>query len=997
MFPFTVLTFLFFLFPSPWMMGNHQLTKPQYLDSLTKYIYRDTIRFKYWLAQAIKVANQSGDRVYYLKIIRNHQLNFAALNHKVYEWNRLLQEIESLSSALGDKAKEVVFDPLIDLQIQRAIYQQSLFQNNNAIELFKKSDALLQRLPKDSAVCYNQFYVAYWLASVYKKTGAVDAAITQYMRALTLLKAYEAKISHPGQVPYASNISVAIGNLYLSKGAHSTAYTYFKDAEKQLSAFHKTAPEYLKTDTLGAIHNLKYNLVNYYNQLKKHDQALVLLHDIKKNLGDNGAYQARCYLGLGDVFALQGKNDLALAHFQQAEKSFIAIYGPKNPAPAQVNLKIAQLYTTQQRWAEALQAYHQVLLNTMHHFEELSPWANPRRIVVVEVYGKLELLAALQGKSTTYFALYQTEHSPALLEKAQACNTLAIKLIDDVKSNLFLDSDRLFQMQHHYSVYEQAIQIALAQQKENPNQKTNISNLVFSFIEQSKGLLLQAVFNRGLAQNWNDPQLKLLQEKERNLKYLLARKEEELNRKNIPLNLDPTYLKRSHEFHTWMQEAKRISPQYFQRKYKPGYVDLQVFQQQTLKDDQALIEFFWGEKKLTTLLVTKYKVHIYQREIGPLQDSLVQFQALLTESATSPLTSLRHRFNNLSHHLYQQLLATALKNLGPNCTQLSIVRDGPLEYLPFELLDRFPDKTIHEAISAKEFLIQRFSIAYAQSATLLHEQEQMPIPKARHFFACFAPTYPDINLTSSTSNAVASRLSAFNLPAAQAEAEVISRKIVGGKLYQGKHASESSFKLKAADYSILHLPMHAHADDEKPEASELLFTLPNPNSSEDAHFKAWELYGFPLHAQMIVLSACQTGHGKFQRGEGAQSLAYAFFNAGVPSIVSSQWNAEDLATRKIMESFYRYLRQGFSKAKALQMAKLEYLRQENPHPLYWAHLIVSGNVEPIHFPLSSWLSRNRNLFLWIMVLIVFLAGGMYLQKKRAQSIRFIVKVYFLVM
>jgi CHAT domain-containing protein len=664
---------------------------------------------------------------------------------------------------------------------------------------------------------------------------------------------------------------------------------------------------------------------------------------------------------LGEVFVLQKKNDLALEHFHQAEKLFSTIFGMPNPYPAQANLKIAQIHENQEQWEAALLAYHKVLLNTIHNYKDNSIWSNPNNILAQGVYGKLELLTALQGKTRVYFALHRAKPDLNMLERAKITSRLAIQLIDSIRSGLFLDTDRLFQTDQHYAVYEQAIEIAQELRRYAPEKEKELQGDIFRLIEKSKGLLLQAVFNRGMSENWNDPKLAQIQEEERQWKYILAQYEAKLQgeKNRIPANLQNEYLGRLHEFHNWMQKAKTTNPEYYQRKYEPQYITLQKFQQQSLQPQQALIEYYWGERKLTTLVITQNQVRVYQQEISPLQDSLKQFQQLMTESVSSPLKALRHRFNNLSHHLYMQLLAPALKDLGSSYRQLSIVRDGPLEYLPFELLDVAYDKSANEAISAQEFLVNRYPISYAHSATLLHEQKNVPILPNQSFFAAFAPSFPK----QASNNKVAMRLGSYNLPAAQAEAFQLSKKIVGGRLYKDDRASERSFKLNASRYAILHLPLHAFADDESPESSELLFTQPNPDSMDDGHFKAWELYGVQLKAQMVVLSACQTGRGKLQRGEGALSLAYAFFNAGVPSIVSSQWNAKDLPTSRIMENFYRNLKQGMSKAEALQKGKIEYLKQGDPHPFYWAHLIISGNEDPIKFPITSWFMRHQNQLL----------------------------------
>ena len=99
-----------------------------------------------------------------------------------------------------------------------------------------------------------------------------------------------------------------------------------------------------------------------------------------------------------------------------------------------------------------------------------------------------------------------------------------------------------------------------------------------------------------------------------------------------------------------------------------------------------------------------------------------------------------------------------------------------------------------------------------------------------------------------------------------------------------------------------------------------------------------------MHADLAVLSACETGRGRPGAGEGVIGLSWAFFVAGCPTTVVSQWKVESASTTELMLAFHRNLRSGRSKALALQAAALKLLRESRyRHPFYWAGFVVVGD------------------------------------------------------
>jgi CHAT domain-containing protein len=206
------------------------------------------------------------------------------------------------------------------------------------------------------------------------------------------------------------------------------------------------------------------------------------------------------------------------------------------------------------------------------------------------------------------------------------------------------------------------------------------------------------------------------------------------------------------------------------------------------------------------------------------------------------------------------------------------------------------------------------------------------------------------------------------LPGIQKEVDLISKELKTS-IYRGKEASEVKFREESEDYDILHLAMHAFIDDENPAFSRLAF---HQNNSTDAQNNGWlntaDIYNLDLKANLTVLSACNTGSGRLQKGEGVMSLARGFLYAGCPSIVMTLWEVEDKAGTQIMGAFYKNLKKGRTIDEALRLAKLEYLENANPrtaHPHYWLGYVSIGDSSPLF--------RSYDYYFFGLLIIVLIA------------------------
>jgi CHAT domain-containing protein len=143
----------------------------------------------------------------------------------------------------------------------------------------------------------------------------------------------------------------------------------------------------------------------------------------------------------------------------------------------------------------------------------------------------------------------------------------------------------------------------------------------------------------------------------------------------------------------------------------------------------------------------------------------------------------------------------------------------------------------------------------------------------------------------------------------------------------------------------LHFATHGLLNSERPELSGLVFSLIDQKGKpQDGFLRLHEIYNLQLNADLVVLSACETGLGKEIKGEGLIGLTRGFMYAGAPRVVASLWNVEDLATAEMMKLFYRGIfKDGLPAGAALRAAQLELSRQTRwASPYFWAGFALHG-------------------------------------------------------
>ena len=189
--------------------------------------------------------------------------------------------------------------------------------------------------------------------------------------------------------------------------------------------------------------------------------------------------------------------------------------------------------------------------------------------------------------------------------------------------------------------------------------------------------------------------------------------------------------------------------------------------------------------------------------------------------------------------------------------------------------------------------------------------------------------------------------------------------------------------IESNSFNIIHLATHAAANQKRGHKSYLAF---GEDSTQLLYSR--EIFGLPIKANLVVLSACQSGEGEVIESQGVLGLSTAFAATNTKSMVASLWNVNDIATRKLMRAYYSHLNGGKYKDEALRQSKLDYLSsvpKSKQHPYYWASFIQIGSIDALQFDRSQNLSMfGISIFAILMLTVfLFLIGR---NKKRAASI-----------
>jgi CHAT domain-containing protein/Tfp pilus assembly protein PilF len=857
-----------------------------------------------------------------------------------------IQNIGIIHLEQGDYVKaETCF--LESLSIKESIYSQNSFSLGRLylnLGRFYQGISVLDKslfyIEKAENIFYTNIISApielggiYWNKGlIYYLLGDFEPAINYLFNAMQIIKLICTDNSQ-----LISSLNADIGNIYKYLGQLNKAIKYYDLAITE-------------TDTNLNI-KIYRNLANLHLQandlIKANEYFQKLLKASQNNIKIENPENALTFLYFGN-FLLEIGNDSALFYLDKAINIFNKNKGFHDRDVAFSLFSIGDYYYKKNQLYQATRYYQKSLLSFSSTFSDTNILANPP---IASMKLDFRIIRALSRKAFFLNELFYKNHDINVLIAATRTYILCLDFIDKVRMTYRAENSQMILLNDINEIYKQALDNCLNAYKYT-NDRVWLYE-AFKISERGKSIVLLDELKDANAKKIGlipDDLRKAEKEIKSNLNLFRNNIWEEENQP-VPDTKKLSYFRSNQliyekKYDSLTDHLEQKYPEYFKLKYDPSVVSVSELQK-ILEDDEIVIEYSLSKDHIYIFLISEDHFEVKKlpvdstltRDIFAMRDNL-DFRHVPDYNYKDYMD-----YQNIAYKLYSVLIQPFAEYLYGK--RIIIIPDEELNYLSFEALIEYiiPSDTIE--FRHLPYILKKHPVSYAASSTILSLIKKGHMPALNNGVLAIAPSF-DIMTRSIFANnkALAQQLkTGMDLPGATWEVENILKLMKGKKLI-GEEATESKFKNLASSYDILHFATHTRIDDENPLSSMLSF-YPYSNSGEDGVLHTYEIYNLELNGELAVLSACSTGNGKLQKGEGVISLARAFTYAGMPSVMMTLWDVEDVSTGNIIPSFYHLLGSGFDKDIALQMAKLTYLEKTKPeietHPAFWSGFVLYGN------------------------------------------------------
>jgi CHAT domain-containing protein len=791
------------------------------------------------------------------------------------------------------------------------------------------------------------------IGRIYRKLGNVDRALEYYRKALDTRKTTLGE-NHP-------NVAASyyeIGNLYGTISNYHSALEYVLQGNRILENNTQVASDVLPSYIAYA--GKMYELIGDHENAKTHIQKAIAVAE--KSLPASHPYRAIVYNIVGEYFGEVGDINKQSEFFKKATVIYQSSYGVGSEREADAIAKLAATNAKLNRPAEALRLYSDALMIYYKKLGSPHPKVAGIHLGIGDVYAGVKDLR--KSAKAYQFAMESVDvetnkslalkiaRSQARIGTSLAAYQKALELMDDLSQDYNNEAARIQLEKERRELFVEAMNLAWKLYDSTRDQ--SIVQKTFALSEKSKVNIL--------LENMQDQRAKTIAgipdemiNDERDLQVALAyyktnlyqskQKGDTTARRVFEKNIFDT----ARKLELLKSKMEKDFPAYYQLKYTRPTVDLITVQKQ-LPGRTNLLEYFVSDSAIYCFRIFRGLAEFKRQPIDQkFKDAVNGYQKSLTDARfiVNDPTSADSLYKSTARTLFSLLMVT--ESTRTDAQRLVIIPDDFLAQFNFGTL--LYEDVKDNNYTTFPYLNNKYIVSYAYSAGLLEEREDKTRGKD---FAGFAPSY-ELNDYSSIDSvihpmtALAVRSGNLPLPGATQEVHLISD-LMSGKSWTNEDATETNFKKYSGDYDVLHLAMHSLLNDEDPRYSELLFN--NRNDKEnDGYLTIAEIYNLKLDAQLVVLSACSSGSGKIQHGEGPISLSRAFSYAGCPSVVMSLWKVPDRITTEVMKNFYENLSAGMDKDEALRAAQLKFQAENTDplyrHPYYWAGFVVIGDTSKL--------------------------------------------------
>ncbi|GAB5419060.1 MAG: hypothetical protein Crog4KO_05680 [Crocinitomicaceae bacterium] len=654
-------------------------------------------------------------------------------------------------------------------------------------------------------------------------------------------------------------------------------------------------------------------------------------------------YEIGVYTTLGNLYTKTEQFARAKTMLTQAEKDVLTMYPFRHRKVAKVYLALGDNYAATQSYQLALRTYHRALQAACLSFPNNYALSFPE---VGQMSPEVTIGEALIGKARACEALKDSTncHRAALEAYQTYFDWVNISIQEQQDTYSKLD----FAEEIH-AIGEEAIALTFDLKLKLP--ADSMAQIAYGIMDQSKGVLLsQTLQVLKFSRNQEDPEFLKLQ----NLAVQISQFERE--RRVATMKQDQDTERALLKIISNLDQEKQILRSSLLKRYPTLQSDLyqydakKVFNQlKRLKKNESLINYFVG-KNIYSVCVSDGKFALYRVDQSLKKEITVVGGNLSGNLKDSPRTYAEN-----AYALYQWLVPKSMRNSNKN--RWIVLPDGLLSKIPFEaLVSSKAQKSNWKELS---YLVRSKVISYAPTTTAVFSKAKN---KAFGSFAGFAPGFKN---------------SAKFPFLSKSELEVSSAgKQLNGVSFTGNEASKRQFSKALEENRIVHLSTHAGSDTANILDSWIAF-----NNAGDDKLLTSELLQIGTEADLVVLNACETGHGKYIAGEGVMSLARGFIASGSNCVITNLWRANHGTNAQIFEQFYQHLKSDANPALAMQQAKLDFLKSESTdnqsaHPCNWATPVVIGSTSSITLIEGS---SNGDLIFWIALILAIIIAGLLIK------------------
>ncbi len=748
---------------------------------------------------------------------------------------------------------------------------------------------------------------------------------------------------------------------------------------------------------MGAAYN---GLSGFEKAIDCYEQTLAIMRELKNQVGEGSALH-----NLGSNYLRLAQSERAIDYFEQALTLYRKLKVPSMEATLLNKLGLA--YTNLGRKEQASGYFEQALDIYQESVKPGSGSYLYERGLMQQRLGRTDEAAASytqavafrratgnkSGESFVLAAFARLERDRGNLLEALTHIEESLRHAESLRADLASPESRaalLASIQDSYHLY---IDLLMRLHQREPRQGMDARAVEVSERRRARSLLDLLTEARADVRQGVDA---ALLERERILGRQLNDRAQRLTQAATPaqaaaLKREISQLETEYER---AQAAIRKSSPHYAALTQPQPLKLKEIQQQ-LDADTLLLEYALGPERSYLWAITKDSLASYELpKEEEIKQSALQVYELLTARSTNKRSETpsdrRARLAQAEAKLPAAAQTLSQQALGPVAAQLGnkrlvIVADGALQYIPFAMLPEpergsvvNPRSAIRNPQSPVPLIVKHEIISLPSASALAIQRTELagrkPAPKLLAVIADPVFDRADERLKVAATSEQSSSIS-FNDARSiehlagkdEDKGSGTPRKLVIPRLpftrqeatqllaLTPKNTSFSALDFQAnrmtvldpalSQYRYVHFATHGLADTERPGLSSLvLSTVDAQGKAQDGFLRANDIYNLKLPAELVVLSACQTGLGKDVKGEGLVGLTRGFMYAGAARVVVSLWSVNDRATADLMTKFYqKMLKQGERPAAALRAAQVEMWKQQQwQSPYYWAAFVMQG-------------------------------------------------------